>query len=50
MDQSKQKEEANTDPYYKSKLELNSNLSEILSVNCKFIRVHIFLFFAESQT
>jgi len=24
-------------PYYKSKLELKSNLSEILPVNCKFI-------------
>jgi len=31
-------------PYYKSKLELKSNLSEIFPVNCKFIRVHIFLF------
>jgi len=25
-------------PYFKSKLELKSNLSEILPVNCKFIR------------
>jgi len=31
-------------PYYKSKLELKSKLSEILPVNCKFICVHIFLF------
>jgi len=25
------------EPYYKSKLEMKSNLSEILAVNCKFI-------------
>jgi len=31
-------------PYYKSKLELKVNSSEILSVNCKFICVHFFLF------
>jgi len=30
-------------PYYNSKLELKSNLNEILPVNCKF-------FYAESQT
>jgi len=36
-------------PYYKSKLELKSNSSKILPVNCKFICVHIFLFCAESQ-
>jgi len=34
---------------YKSKLELKSNSSEILPVNSKFIRVYVFLFFAESQ-
>jgi len=28
--------------YYKSKLELKSNSSEILPVNCKFISVRIF--------
>jgi len=33
-----------------SKLELKSNLSEILPVNCKFIYVQIFLFCTESQT
>jgi len=37
-------------PYYKSKLELNSNSSEIWPVNCRCICVHIFLFCAESQT
>jgi len=31
-------------PYYKSKLQLKSNLSKILPANCKFICVHIFLF------
>jgi len=31
-------------PYYKSKLELKSNSSEIFSVNYKFICVHIFIF------
>jgi len=36
--------------YYKSKLELKSNSSEILPVNCKFVRVRIFLFCAESLT
>jgi len=36
--------------YYKSKLELKLNSSEILPVNCKFICVHIFLFCAKSQT
>jgi len=39
----------NYGPYYKSKLELKSNLSETLPVNCKFICVYIF-FFASSQT
>jgi len=29
-------------PYFKSNLELKSNSSEILPVNCKFICVHIF--------
>jgi len=38
------------EPYYKSKLELKSNSSEILSANCNFICVHIFFFCAESQT
>jgi len=38
------------DPYYKGKLELRPNLSEILPVVSKFIWVHIFLFCAESQT
>jgi len=33
-------------PYYKSKLELKSNSSEILPVFC----VHTFLFCAESHT
>jgi len=37
-------------PYYKSKLELKSNLNEILPVNRKFICIHIFLFCPESQT
>jgi len=37
-------------PYYKSKLELKSNSSEILPVNCKFICVYIILLCAESQT
>jgi len=37
------------EPYYKSKIELKSNSSEILPVNCKFIDVQIFLFCAESQ-
>jgi len=37
-------------PYYKSKLELKSNSSEFLPVNCKLILIHIFLFSAESQT
>jgi len=37
-------------PYYKSKLELKSNSSEILSSNCKFTCVHVFTFCAESQT
>jgi len=36
--------------YYKSKLELKSNLSKIFPGNCKFICVHIFLVCAESQT
>jgi len=40
----------NSGPYYKSKLELKSNSSEILPVNCKFIFVNIFLFCTESQT
>jgi len=31
-------------PFYKSKLELKSNLSEIFPVNCKFISIHIFIF------
>jgi len=30
--------------YYLNKLELKSNLSEILPVNCKFISFHIFIF------
>jgi len=34
----------------KRKLELKSNLSEILLVNCILICVCIFLFYAESQT
>jgi len=37
-------------PYNKSKLELKSNLSEILPVNCKFICVYMFILCAESQT
>jgi len=41
--------EKRLDPYYESKLELKSNSSEILPVNCKFICVHIFRFCAESQ-
>jgi len=38
--------------YYISELELKSNSSEILPVNCKFICVHtrIVRFYAESQT
>jgi len=31
-------------PRYKSKLELKSNSSKILPVNCKIICVHIFFF------
>jgi len=37
-------------PYYKIKLELKSNLSEILQVNRTFICDHVFLFCVESQT
>jgi len=37
-------------PYYKSKLELKSNTSEILPVNCKFFYFYIFLFCTVSQT
>jgi len=39
----------NLGSYYKSKLDLKSNLSEILPINCKFICVQIFLFCAEIQ-
>jgi len=35
----------NNGPYYKSKLKLKTNSSEIFPVNCKFIWVHIFLFY-----
>jgi len=42
--------EKENEPYYKSKLELKSNSSEISSVNCKFICIHILLFCAESKT
>jgi len=31
-------------PYYKSKLELKSNSSEIFPINCMCICVHIFIF------
>jgi len=40
---------ADLGPYFKSKLELKSNSSEVLQVNCKFIR-DIFLSYAEIQT
>jgi len=36
-------------PYYESKLELKSNSSEILPVNCKSICICTFIFWAESQ-
>jgi len=37
-------------PCYKSELDLKTNSSEILPVNCKFFCVHIVLFCTESQT
>jgi len=37
-------------PYYKNKLEMKSNLNEILPVNYKLICFRIFLVCAESQT
>jgi len=42
--------DARAEPYYKSKLELKLNLSEILPVICKFSCVYNFLFCVESQT
>jgi len=37
-------------PYYKSKLELKSNSSEILPVNCNCNFICVRIFFVESQT
>jgi len=37
-------------PYYKSKLKLKLNSSEIFPVNCKFFHAYTILFCTESQT